>query len=79
MVLAIITCRVHIVTLPFGEPWVLKIKNKSDALKRSITWTVVLTLNYLVISIGNQNYKIIFGNVGIYVLLSKGHFVTDYR
>jgi hypothetical protein len=56
-----------LVTLMFAG--LLKTKNKSDALKRSITWTVFLTLNYLLIGIGNDNFKLIFGNIGIYILL----------
>lgn len=47
----------------------LKTKSKSDALRRSIVWTLIVFLNYLSIGIGNNNLGEIFRTFGIYILL----------
>lgn len=48
----------------------LKTKSKSQALLRSIIWTMVIGTWYLVISIGNYGFINTFGEIGIYVLLA---------
>ncbi|ADL50225.1 hypothetical protein [Clostridium cellulovorans] len=49
----------------------LKTKTKADALRKSIIWTIVVILNYSLIGIGNDNFKIIFGGWGIYSLIAS--------
>jgi hypothetical protein len=48
----------------------IKTRSRSEALRRSIVWTIIIFLNYLLIGIGNDNFKIIFGTIGIYILLA---------
>ncbi|MCE5222028.1 MAG: hypothetical protein LLF98_12450 [Clostridium sp.] len=57
-----------VTTLVFA--WLLKTKSKADALKKGIIWTSILALNYILIGIGNNNIRLIFGKIGIYVLLA---------
>lgn len=56
------------VTFIFAQ--MLKTKSKSEALVRSIIWTFVLGMWYLVVSIGNYGFMNTFGQIGIYVLLA---------
>lgn len=56
------------VTFMFAR--LLRTKNKSEALLRSIIWTMALSIWYLVISIGNYGFINTFGEIGIYVLLA---------
>ena len=48
----------------------LKTKSMSDALRRAIVWTIILTLSFILIGIGNENLLEIFVTPGIYVLLA---------
>ena len=48
----------------------LKTKSKADAIRRGIIWSIILALNYMIIGIGNNNFELIFGEIGIYVLLA---------
>jgi hypothetical protein len=50
--------------------WLLKTKNKTDAVRRSIIWTLALVINYTIIGIGNDNFGIIFRTAGVYVLMA---------
>lgn len=47
----------------------MKTKSKEDAIRRGIIWTIMMALNYAFIGIGNNNFKLIFGGIGIYILL----------
>ena len=47
----------------------LKTKSKADAIQRAVFWTSILCINYIVIGLGNDNLSLIFGTIGIYVLL----------
>ncbi|MDS0527766.1 hypothetical protein NNC19_18915 [Clostridium sp. SHJSY1] len=58
-----------VVLLTYMFTWILKTKSKSEALRRSIIWTIIIFLNYLLIGIGNKNLGEIFGGIGVYVLL----------
>jgi hypothetical protein len=49
--------------------WLFRTKSKSQAMHRSVIWTLVLGLWYLVIGLGNDTFGDIFGQLGIYVLL----------
>lgn len=57
-----------LVTFVFAH--LLKTTTQQVALRRSITWTVMILLNFLLIGIGNQNLAQIFGTPGIYALLA---------
>jgi hypothetical protein len=48
----------------------LKTKSMSDSLRRSIIWTTMLVLSFVLIGLGNNNLPEIFSTVGIYVLLA---------
>ncbi len=48
----------------------LKTNNRADVMRRSVIWTVIVFLNYLLIGIGNGNFGIIFSTIGMYVLLA---------
>lgn len=48
----------------------LKTKTKADAIRRGIIWSTMLALNYILIGIGNKNFELIFGGIGIYILLA---------
>lgn len=47
----------------------LKTKSRKDALRRGIIWTCVLALYYILISIGNGCFDLMFGTTGVYALL----------
>jgi hypothetical protein len=49
--------------------WLLKTKSRKDALRKGIIWTCVLAFYYILISIGNGSFDLMFGNIGVYVLL----------
>lgn len=55
--------------ITFTFAWLLKTKSKKDALRRGIIWTCVLTLYYILISIGNGTFDLMFSTIGVYVLL----------
>lgn len=57
-----------IVTFLFAA--LLKTKSKAEALKRSGLWTAMIGFLYLIIGIGNDNYRVLFGNAGMYILLA---------
>lgn len=57
------------ILVTFLLAWLFKTKSKSEALNRSITWTIVVAIWYLVVALGNDNFKNVFGQIGIYVLL----------
>ena len=57
-----------VTTLVFS--WLLKTKSKSDTIRKGIIWTSLIALNYILIGIGNNNIGLIFGQIGIYVLLA---------
>lgn len=50
--------------------WLLKTKSKGDSIQKGIVWTCMIALNYMLIGIGNGNFGLIFGRIGIYVLLA---------
>ena len=54
----------------------LKTQSRKDARRRGIIWTVILFLNYLIIGIGNDNFKMIFGTFSIYVMLACAYLGT---
>ena len=56
--------------ITFTFAWLLKTKIKKDALQRGIIWTCVLALYYIIISIGNGTFNLMFSTIGVYVLLS---------
>jgi len=47
----------------------LKTKSRKEALRRALIWTCTLALYYLLISIGNGCLDLMFGHIGVYVLL----------
>ncbi len=49
--------------------WLLKTKSRKDALRRGIIWASVLALYYILISIGNGCFDLMFGTIGVYALL----------
>lgn len=49
--------------------WMLKTKSRKDALRRGIIWTSVLALYYILISLGNGSFDLMFGTIGVYALL----------
>lgn len=54
----------------FTKNLLLKTKSKAEALKRSGLWTAMIGFLYLIIGIGNDNYRVLFGNAGMYILLA---------
>lgn len=58
---------VALITYSFN--WLFKTKSRKDALRRGIIWTCILALYYILISIGNGCFNLMFGNIGVYVLL----------
>ncbi len=53
----------------YGFAWLLKSKTMKAAVQRSIIWTSMVLLNFVIIGLGNNNLKEIFRTLGIYVLL----------
>lgn len=53
----------------FTFTWRLKTKSKAEAVRRGIIWASILALSYILIGLGNNNLELIFGKIGIYVLL----------
>jgi hypothetical protein len=47
----------------------LKTKGKADAIQKAVFWTSILCVNYFIMGLGNDNLGLIFGTVGVYVLL----------
>ncbi len=47
----------------------LKTKSKEAALQRSVIWSIMVALLYVIISLGNNHFLMFFGNRGIYALL----------
>ena len=47
----------------------LKTKSRADAIQKAVLWTSILCINFLVMGLGNDNLDLIFGTIGIYVLL----------
>ncbi len=56
-----------LITYTFAR--LLKTARRKDALRRGIIWTCILAMYYLLISIGNGSFDLMFGNIGIYALL----------
>ena len=54
----------------FAFSWLFKTKSRKEAIRRGMIWTGILVLFYIFIGIGNQNLDLIFGTVGVYVLLA---------
>jgi len=50
--------------------WLLKTNNLKVALRRSIIWTIIICLHFLLLGIGYDNLQVVFGSVGIYLLLA---------
>ena len=63
--------------ITFIFSWAFQTKDTTSALQRSIIWTAVLALIYLLIGIGNSNLRILFGSFGIYCLLACA-FIGPY-
>ena len=57
--------------ITFTFSWLLKTATRRDVLHRGIIWTCVLALYYILISIGNRSFSLMFGNIGVYVLLAS--------
>lgn len=57
--------------ITFTFCWLLKTATRRDALRRGIIWTCVLALYYILISIGNRSFSLMFGSIGVYVLLAS--------
>ncbi|HSN94406.1 MAG TPA: hypothetical protein VLR89_05025 [Anaerolineaceae bacterium] len=55
--------------ITFTFAWLLKTKSRKDALRRGIIWTGILATYYVLISIGNKSFDLMFGNIGVYALL----------
>ena len=53
----------------FLSAMLLNTKSGGDAFRRSVIWTMIVLLFYVAIGIGNGNFKIIFGTIGIYTVL----------
>lgn len=47
----------------------LKTKSRADAIQKAVFWASIVCINFLIMGIGNDNLDLIFGNIGIYVLL----------
>ena len=56
--------------ITFFFAWMLKTATRREALRRAIIWTGILAMYYLLISIGNGSFGLMFGAVGVYVLLA---------
>ncbi len=55
--------------ITFAFTWLLKTASRKDALRRAIIWTGILALYYILISVGNDSFDLMFGAVGVYALL----------
>lgn len=55
--------------ITFIFAWLLNTTTRKDALRRGIIWTGILAAYYVLISIGNKSFDLMFGNIGVYVLL----------
>lgn len=53
----------------FVLAWLLKTKSRKDALRRGIIWTGILSLFFVLIGIANSTADLMFGSLGVYVLL----------
>jgi len=53
----------------YGFAWLLKTKTMKEAIQRSVIWTAMVLLNFVIIGLGNNNLTEIFGSYGIVVLL----------
>jgi hypothetical protein len=47
----------------------LKTKSKADAIQKAVFWTSILCINYFIMGLGNDNLGLIFGTLGVYILL----------
>lgn len=47
----------------------LKTKSKADAIQKAVFWTSILCVNYFIMGLGNDNLGLIFGTLGVYILL----------
>ena len=47
----------------------LKTKSRADAIQKAVFWASIVCINFLIMGIGNDNLDLIFGTIGIYVLL----------
>ncbi|HWQ89657.1 MAG TPA: hypothetical protein VN374_06755, partial [Desulfitobacteriaceae bacterium] len=54
----------------FVFAWLLKTNNISVAFRRSIIWTIIIFLHFLLLGIGYDNLLGMFGTIGIYLLLA---------
>ena len=53
----------------YGFAWILKTKTMKEAMQRSIIWTLLVLLNFVIIGLGNNNLSEIFSTFGIFILL----------
>lgn len=53
----------------FTIAWLARVGDKSSAMRKSIIWTACLVIYYALIGLGNNNFTLIFGSIGVYVLL----------
>ncbi|MHB8962886.1 MAG: hypothetical protein ACYC5K_07000 [Saccharofermentanales bacterium] len=56
--------------ITFAFAWMLKTASRKDALRRGIIWAGILALYYALISIGSGIFGLMFGAIGVYVLLA---------
>jgi len=57
--------------ITFTFCWLLTTATRKDALRRGIIWACILALYYILISIGNRSFSLMFGSIGVYVLLAS--------
>lgn len=57
------------VIITFFAAWFLKTDSRASAVRRSIIWTLIAVILYLIMGIGNDNLNVLFGVAGMYVLL----------
>jgi len=53
----------------FVFAFLLKTKTKAEAIQKAVFWASILCVNYFIIGLGNDNLGLIFGTIGVYVLL----------
>jgi len=58
------------VLITFAFSFLLKTKSRKEAIRRGTIWSGTFVLLYIVIGIGNHDLDLIFGTVGVYVLLA---------